>query len=84
MFREGLLKLLLSLGLADEAEVHLREAEKVMRQSIAQCEKWVADSPEKADYRHHLASLYNALGALLKNTGRIPEAEQAYSRSPRE
>jgi tetratricopeptide (TPR) repeat protein len=58
-----------------------REAEKVLRRSLALQEKLASDFPGVFDYQSVLGYRHFVLGQLLEKTGHIVEAEQAYGRA---
>lgn len=48
------------------------------REAVGVFEKLVADFPEVQEYREKLANAYFDLGNVLKDTGRLDGAEEAY------
>ena len=48
------------------------------REAVGVFEKLVADFPEVQEYREKLANTYFDLGNVLKDAGRLDEAEEAY------
>src|SRR5262245_46079909 len=66
-----------ALRLAQERPFH-RELVRTYRRSIAEYEKLAAEFPSNPDYRWHLACRHELIGHLLKDAGRLDEAEAAY------
>jgi serine/threonine protein kinase len=54
------------------------DQERVYREVLELSEKLAAQSPTLVGHRFHAAYWHNALGGLLKATGRTPEAANAY------
>ena len=57
---------------------HLRQwatAAEAFSRHDAQCERLVADFPDKPEYRFHLARSYDALGRMYMKLGRMPDAQ---------
>jgi serine/threonine protein kinase/tetratricopeptide (TPR) repeat protein len=57
----------------------LRPEQKEFLDKMALGQQLAADFLARPEYREELAFCYNRLGVLLRNTGRLMEAEQAYA-----
>src|SRR5262249_7824905 len=81
----GLLNNNLGTLLSDPAlgptKPQLDEAEQCFRRAAVEQRRLSDEFPTWPNYRHHLALAENGLGRVLRITGRLAEAEKAYTRA---
>ena len=69
------------LGFAAEQGFHIDQSEQRFRRALEIEERLVSESATVPDYQYVVGRCYLDLGNLLRQAGRIPEAEDALRRA---